>query len=192
MSNTVATRNQTRNLVVEDARIIFRNFKGEEGRYNKKGDRNFCLILDPDDAMRLRQDGWNIKELRAREEGDEPTPYLQVSMRFDVMPPKLMMITSKGRVDLDEGTCELLDWADIAKVDVIVRPYHWNVNGDSGIKAYLKTIAVTINEDYLELKYADVEYAQVAELAQPLAIDAGQTPNDNVIEGEVVYDSDDD
>jgi hypothetical protein len=34
-----------------------------------------------------------------------------------------------------------------------VRPYAWDVNGKTGVKAYLKTLFVTIDEDALELKY---------------------------------------
>ncbi len=55
-------------LMMEDARIIFRNFAGKEGMYNRDGDRNFCVILDPKLASQMAEDGWNIKILRVREE----------------------------------------------------------------------------------------------------------------------------
>ena len=67
------------------------------------------------------------------------------------------MITSRGRTTLKEDECELLDWADITTADLIVRPYEWAVNGKTGIKAYLQSIFVTIQEDALELKYADLD-----------------------------------
>jgi hypothetical protein len=75
-------------------------------------------------------------------------------------------------VELGEDECILLDWADILTVDLIIRPYHWNVNGRTGVKAYLKSIFVVINEDYLELKYADVPVAEL-ESAKPIQIEAG-------------------
>lgn len=145
-------------ITIEDARIVFRNFAGREGQFNREGDRNFAVLLDDPKLVKvLQKDGWNIKFLRAREEGDEEQPYLQVSVNFDGRPPKVAIITSRGRTNLGEREVEMLDWADIRQCDLIVRPYHWNVNGKSGIKAYLQSLFATIEEDELELKYADID-----------------------------------
>ena len=144
------------NIVIEDARLVFRNFQGKEGVYNNEGKRNFCVLLDPDDAQDLLDKGWNVKFLKPRDEEEEPAPYLQVSVNFDVRPPKILLITSKGKTTLDEDTVILLDWADIETADVSIRPYVWEVNGSSGVKAYCKTLAVKIVEDAVELKYDDV------------------------------------
>ncbi|QAU06770.1 hypothetical protein SEA_AFLAC_65 [Gordonia phage Aflac] len=178
-------------LTIENAQIIFRNFAGKEGMYNAEGDRNFCLLLTPELAETLEKDGWNIKTLKAREEDDEPQPYIQISVKYrgrngnTVRPPTIVMITSKGRTSLSEDECEILDWVDIKNVDLIVRPFEWAVNGKTGIKAYLKSIYVTIMEDELALKYADVpEIGGGANQLEP-----GETPPfepGNVIDGEVV------
>jgi hypothetical protein len=58
---------------------------------------------------------------------------------------------------LDENSIETLDWAEIEKADLIVTPYAWTVGAKSGIKAYLKSLYVTVVEDELELKYARTE-----------------------------------
>ncbi len=149
--------NDANAVLMEGVRIVFRNFAGKEGMYNREGDRNFAVLLDDDVAEAMSRDGWNIKTLKAREDGDDEQPYLQVSVNFKGRPPKVVMITSRGRTDLSEDEIEILDWADIRNTDLIVRPYEWTVNGKSGIKAYLKSIFVTIEEDALDLKYADVE-----------------------------------
>lgn len=152
---------QDNTVMMEGVQIIFRNFAGKEGQYNREGDRNFAVLLDPEHPVTkaLIEDGWNVKYLRPREddEDQEERPYLQVSVNFKGRPPRVVMITSRGRTNLDEGSVETLDWVDILNVDLIVRPYEWSVNGKTGIKAYLQSIYVTIEEDPLERKYADLE-----------------------------------
>lgn len=170
-------------LIMEDARIVFRNFAGKEGMYNREGDRNFCVLLEDDLAADMMQDGWNVKRLKPREGEENGTAYIQVSVGFKGRPPRIVMITSQGRTDLGEDECVLLDWADVDKVDLIIRPYHWNVNGRTGVKAYLKSIFVVIHEDYLELKYADVPVAEL-ESAKPVNVDAF-VDHDGDADGEV-------
>lgn len=143
-------------IVFENAQIIFRNFSGKEGTYNREGDRNFCLLLNEDQAEAMVSAGWNVKALKPREEDDVPQPYLEVKVNFRFKPPRILLITSRGRTDLDEESVSLLDWAEIKNVDLIVNPYEWEVSGKNGIKAYLKSIYVTIYEDELEMKYVDV------------------------------------
>jgi len=145
---------QAKTFMVEDARLIFRNFAGKEGQYNREGDRNFAVVLDPETAAAMLEDGWNVRYLQAREEGDEETPYISVAVNFNNRPPRVMMITSSSRVTLDEASVEVLDWADLKVVDLIARGYEWSVNGKTGIKAYLQSLFATIEEDALEKKYA--------------------------------------
>lgn len=146
-------------VLMEGVRIVFRNFEGKEGPYNKAGDRNFAVILTPEVANAMADDGWNVKWLKPREEdeGEEEVPYLPVSLRYDVFPPNVTLVTSNSRTQLDESTVEMLDYADITNVDLIVRPYEWSVNGKGGIKAYVKTMFVTIEEDALVRKYSEQE-----------------------------------
>lgn len=141
-------------FMIEDAQIIFRNFAGKEGPFNAEGDKNFCVILEPDMARQMEKDGWNIKWLEAREEGDVETPYVQVRVSYKNRPPRVVMMTSTARTNLNEDSVETLDWVDIQSVDLICRGFEWTVNGKSGIKAYLQSLFVKIEEDPLEKKYA--------------------------------------
>lgn len=145
---------QAKTFMVEDARIMFRNFSGKEGQYNREGDRNFAVVIPSDVADQMLVDGWNVRMLDPREEGDDPTPYVQVSVNFNNRPPRVVMLTSTTRTQLDEASIEVLDWADFKTVDLIARGYEWSVNGKSGTKAYLQSLFVTIEEDALERKYA--------------------------------------
>lgn len=152
---------QDNTVLMEGVRIIFRNFSGKEGQYNREGDRNFAVLLDDAVANAMAEDNWNVKWLRPRSEEEEEAPqaYLPVSLNFKGRPPRIVLITSRGRTNLDEHSVEMLDWADIINVDLIVRPYEWTVNEKSGIKAYLQSIYVTIEEDALEMKYSELDQA---------------------------------
>lgn len=155
----------TGTVTIENARLVFKNFAGREDRYNKEGDRNFSVILPEDIAEAMSADGWNVKRLRPREDEEEVvgSPYIQVSVGYKVRPPRITMIgnTTRRRTELGEDLVEMLDWVDMEMVDLIITPYNWRVPGrngrpdDTGVKAYLKTMYVTIVEDELDLKYAD-------------------------------------
>jgi hypothetical protein len=176
-------------VTIEDARIVFRNFAGAEKQYNAKGDRNFAVILDHDVAEQMLKDGWNVKYLKPREDEEVGNPYISVSVSYKGRPPKIVMITSKGRTELPEEFVEMLDYVDIKMVDLIIRPYNWGpIKGEYGVKAYLKTMYMTILEDDLELKYAEDFADGPQELEGPggrLAISSGYN-GEEIIDAEVV------
>jgi hypothetical protein len=150
-------------VTIYKARIINRNFAGKEDLYNAAGVRNFGVLLDEQTAQDMLEDGWNVKHLRVREEGDIPQAFIQVGVSYKTRPPRVFMITSKGRTELTEDMIDMLDYADIKEVDLIFTPYRWVIDGKgrhetkTGIKAYLKSMYVMIEEDELDLKYRDIE-----------------------------------
>lgn len=144
------------NIRIENAKIRFRNFSGKEGRFNPAGRRNFCVFLDDDTANDLKDEGWNIKWLNPRTEDDEPQAYIQVAVSYANVPPKVWLVNSKQKTLLDEDTISTLDWAELEEVDLVIRPYNYDVNGKSGVKAYLKTLYAKIVEDEFADKYEDV------------------------------------
>jgi len=149
------------NVIMEGVTIRRPNFSGSLQKFNPKGDRNFLVLLDDRVAKAMARDGWNVKFFQARQDDDgedlPEQPFLKVAVRFDKYPPQIYMITSRNRTKLGESEVDVLDTADIVNVDMIVTPSRYDRDGVSGIKAYLKSMYVTIEEDYLAQKYADLD-----------------------------------
>ena len=143
-------------VVLENCRIVFRNFAGEKRQFNEEGDRNFSVVLDDEKAEMAKLQGWNVKPKPPREEGDPNFHHLKVTVSYKGRkPPVAVLISSKGRTNLDEDMIGMLDNAELAVVDMIIRAYDWEVNGRKGRSAYLDSIYVTLAEDELALKYSE-------------------------------------
>lgn len=143
--------------LIEDAKLIFRNFAGNERQFNSAGDRNFNIVLDPKTAEAMKRDGWNVRQLRALDEETPGDYVIQVKVEYEKgRPPRCVMITGNTKTELGASEVALLDAADIQKADVLLNGYEWEVNGNTGVKAYLSSIFVTVVQDPLEAKYAHV------------------------------------
>lgn len=142
-------------LQLGNAEIGFRNFEGQEGAFNKAGDRNFVAFLEPEYAHQLEAEGWNVKWPKERDdlEDDQRRPYLPIAIGYKAYPPVIYLINGTVKTELHEDTIGQLDWAELENVDLVIRPYVWSVNGQSGIKAYLKTGYFTIVQDDFASKY---------------------------------------
>ena len=143
-------------IKIEHARIGFRNFSGAEAKYNPPGRRNFCVFLDSDFAEELTEEGWNIKWLKPKNDNDEPQAYMQVSVSFAKFPPNIFLVTRKQKTRLDESMLNMLDWAELENVDLMINPRPWDDGGTTRIKAYLRTMYATIVEDEFAEKYDDI------------------------------------
>lgn len=145
-------------LQIDDARIMFRNFRGEGDKFNREGDRNFVLIIPNEEiADALTKEGWNVKIKDPREEGDSPFMYLPVKVKFNERGPQVYLITGDRRNRLDEETVAMLDDIDILSVNLDIRPYDWEVNGKTGRTAYLQAIEVFQEIDRFAARYAEEE-----------------------------------
>lgn len=155
----------TQKIEIENAQLMFKNFSGTEKRNNGKiinraGSRNFCVMLDEDSADKLKMDGWNVKLTRPRDEEDEGRPYIQVKINYDTefegLKPKIFMIDRKKTL-LNPRTIGELDFAEIENVDLSINPNHYEVDGRSGISAYVGKMYVKIASDRFSDKYSDFD-----------------------------------
>lgn len=144
-------------LKFEDATILYPNFSGRPDRYRRDGGiRTFNLVLDDHEAAeRLKADGWNVRIRAPRNEGEEPEYTVQVTVSYKLYSPSITMINTFGkRTELTEETVHLLDDVTILKADGYINPSRWEMdNGETGIKAYLRELWVTVDEGYFRNKY---------------------------------------
>lgn len=168
-------------LEINDARIIFRNFKGLGDKYNREGDRNFAMIiaggtLDDGNGKRevtaeemadaLMNDinrlgvGWNVKIKAPREEGDEPFIYLSVKIKFNDRGPKVYLKSGHNTIRLTEETVGMLDDIDIVSVDLDIRPYDDEISGRPFRAAYVQSLWVTQEVDRFAARFAEEEHPE--------------------------------
>lgn len=144
-------------VTLRNVRIIFRNFSGAPTRFNAAGGkRTFSILLNETEAKELGSMGFNVKALKQRDPDDDPAFHLPVEVSYRVKPPRIVFISNQGRkrTVIDEDTVGLIDYTEIEKIDLTINPYQWEMENAHGVKAYLKTMYVTIREDELDIEYA--------------------------------------
>lgn len=161
-------------LQVDDARICWRNFKGEPTKFNPRGgDRTFSLIIPEnvyvgdsvlagqDIANRLIEDGWNVKIREPREEGEAPFIHLPVKVSFNERGPQIFVIVGDNPPRrLDEDMVGMLDDIVISSVDMDIAPYNYDVSGRQGVAAYVRSMYVHQELDRLAAKYGGDRFAE--------------------------------
>lgn len=150
-------------ITIENAKVLYRNFAGVEKPMNRKGDRNFCVII-PDEAVAeaMLRDGYNVKRRNPRLDDDEEPgsrvgdPYVEVKVAWNEKAPHPQVYVvgdvTRRRNQYDEGLVDLLDNVEIVTCDLVISPYNWS---PGKVTAYLRKMYLTIHEDTLDLKYAD-------------------------------------
>jgi hypothetical protein len=58
---------------------------------------------------------------------------------------------------LDEESLSILDDVDMLKVDIDINPFNYDVNGKTGISAYLIGMCITQNVNRFEQRFAEEE-----------------------------------
>lgn len=160
------TKGPTTPFYIDDAPVMFKWFSGKETPMNRKGDRNFGLVLTQQQADELVAAGYNVKAYRPKVDGEpdmsvEPQLYLKCKINFNSnKPPRVVLVTCIDdvckRTPLNEDNIMLLDGADIEKVDCKFGPYDREESNTR--TAYVDQLFVKVNLDKYDVKYNDVPW----------------------------------
>ncbi len=148
--------NNRNKVVIKDEDIIklrWMNLSGNQDPYTKKTDKTFTVVLTESKARELEAQGFNIR-WREFDDGNKEAS-LRVFARYGDYPPQIYQVSDGGKniTLLDEDTVGYLDNAEIDHADIELSPYHWTVNGNSGVKAYIRTAYFAIAEDQFRSRY---------------------------------------
>ena len=80
---------------------------------------------------------------------------ISVKVAFGNYPPKIVLVSDGKMSQLTEENVKVLDFAELAQVDLILRSHNWKVSGRQGIKAYLKSGYFVLVVDELAKKYSN-------------------------------------
>lgn len=154
-------------LQFDHARLCFKNFKGEEGKYNRAGDRSFAIVVETEeqyDALKADLNkydiGWNVQKKESKEAGGDPFMYLKVKLKFNDNGPGVYLIAGNSRTKLNEHSVGILDDINILDVCVDVRPYDSEISGSPFRAAYVHAIQIVQDVDRFEAEFAAEEFPE--------------------------------
>lgn len=154
----------TKDIIVENAAIVFRNFSGAPTQLNPEGGkRSFCLVVTEEVANTLRDAGWNVKFRAPRDENEDGYFYTQVNVNMDSKyPPRVVLISTyngnRVKRELKGNEVQRLDKLRLEGVDLCVHPYEHGRPGPYKVKGYLSEMAATQAEErsFFGGKYDDI------------------------------------
>ena len=158
-----------RNLIIRNAKIIYKNFEGVGTDYNTAGDRNFCVIIEKELADQLAADGWNVKVSKPHPEDPDYIPYFFIKLKVQYRdrqtgqlkryPPEIYMINSTGKHLLNETNVKVLDAKRIENADISIYPWEYEDRRthESKVQGYVKELYATVEESELEKDYSQYD-----------------------------------
>lgn len=146
-------------LEIENANVkwAFSHFDGQADTFNDPGDHNFTLIIDEEHARELIAEGWNIRVMDGREEGDPPEYLLKVKISYRFEPPKVYLIKGERKIRANELDLSDIKRATCEQLDLIITPSPWVHGRDSGITAYVKEMYAKVKESRFSERYSSYE-----------------------------------
>lgn len=155
---------------ISKAQICFRNLAGKPTKFNSKGGvRDFAIILDNyDDVESLINMGFPVKYFNKKEPTAPDVPYLKVKVNFrysddgtELLSPHIYLVERDpnnpekivNKKLVTPQLAAIADQAELDYCDIVIRPYGWEVNGNSGVAAYLDKMFMNLHIDEFESQY---------------------------------------
>jgi hypothetical protein len=157
-SNNGNTYVRIPDIAISNAHISSQtNFSGLERErngqiVNSAGNRNFCIDIPSDGVMvndgtnawktpeELIEEGWPVRIRRNTNEGDAPSYYMAIRVRFDIRPPVVYLVIGDDRKQIGEDEIDTFDGRSFTHCNLIIHPSirkDWNT-GETKITPYLK------------------------------------------------------
>lgn len=140
-------------IYIENTKFIFKtNFAGDPERdtFGSDARKGNIIIPDYDQAMDMREEGFNVKETKPRpgyEDEFVPTYYVSVNCNYDTeWPPRVYLVSGDAEPQLlDEDSVGAIDKCYVKNVNVVLNPYRNKRTGRCSL--YVKTMYVEQNVD---------------------------------------------
>lgn len=146
-NKTIVTKMPRGKLAIEHADIRFKNFEGRPDKFHPDGYPYgiFAIFLDEDSAAVVASTGFNVKTFGGSDGQSDPQLYLNVKVSHKFFPADVHKIVGESDILFDPDTICGLDHSDIIDAGIVINPYRYDVNGNTGVTAYLD------NGSYFEL-----------------------------------------
>lgn len=145
-------------IELEDAKIKWNwsHFDGHD-EFSGEGDHNFTVIFPEEQARKLLEEGWNIREHPGYEEGDPPEFTLKVKISYRFEAPKVFLLKGDRKIRAQQTDLADITPSSCERIDTIITPKPWAHGQKSGISAYVKELYATIKQSRFEERYKDYE-----------------------------------
>lgn len=147
---------------ISSPEIFMINFAGRKSDANPQGHRQFAMKIPSQElADKMAEEGWSVWYTKESEKYGEPNPCITVEMRWHYeddlkhLSPKIYRCTRKNPegVLLTEDIVGDLEDDDIEDIVLWINPRRWTVNGKSGIKAYVHSMWLKVEDSNPSAKF---------------------------------------
>ena len=135
---------------VDNTRCIFAtNFSGDPNRDRYKSDKRTANLILPNEeqALMLKDAGFNVKQTKPREDSDfEPVYYVKVRANYEGRtPPMIYLVCGDAEPrKLEEDEVGIIDDIRVSNVNVTLNPW----SRDDKYSLYIRTMYVEQEMDY--------------------------------------------